>query len=135
MLADAARGDRMTVARILCVDDDPRINELNQVVLAREGYEVEIALSPSDALERFTIGQFDLVITDLFSTTSSDEGFIRRLRVLDPRVPVIVVSGQHNPPPEVLKQADAFVQKAYSLNALRDTVREVLMREKLRRIG
>lgn len=124
----------MIIPRILCVDDDPRINELNEIVLGREGYEVQIAVSPSDALERFAADRFDLVITDLFSHTSSDAGFIRKLRSVDPRVPVIVVSGQHSPPPEVLKQVDAFVQKAYSLNALRDAVREVLMREKLRRI-
>lgn len=125
----------MIVPRILCVDDDPRINELNEIVLGRAGYEVEIAISPSDALERFAADRFDLVITDLFSNASSDAGFIRKLRSLDPRVPVIIVSGQESPSAEVLKQADAFVQKAYSLNALRDAVREVLLREKLRRIG
>lgn len=125
----------MIVPRILCVDDDPRINELNEIVLGRDGYHVQIALSPSEALARFTAERFDLVITDLFSNASSDAGFIRKLRSLDPRVPVIIVSGQPNPSPEILKQADGFVQKAYSLNALRDAVREVLMREKLRRIG
>ena len=125
----------MIVPRILCVDDDPRINELNEIVLGRAGYEVQIAISPSDALERFAADRFDLVITDLFSNTSSDAGFISKLRSIDPKVPVIIVSGQTSPPPEILKQADAFVQKAYSLNALKDTVREVLMRERLRRIG
>ncbi|HKR30075.1 MAG TPA: response regulator, partial [Terriglobales bacterium] len=121
----------MIVPRILCVDDDPRINELNEIVLGRAGYEVQIAISPSDALERFAADRFDLVITDLFSNTSSDAGFISKLRSIDPKVPVIIVSGQTSPPPEVLEKADAFVQKAYSLNALKDTVREVLMREKL----
>jgi DNA-binding NtrC family response regulator len=125
----------MIVPRILCVDDDPRINELNEIVLGRAGYEVQIALSPSDALERFAAHPFDLVITDLFSNTSSDAGFIRKLRSLDPKVPVIIVSGQTSPSPEILKQVDGFVQKAYSLNALKDAVREVLTREKLRRIG
>jgi DNA-binding NtrC family response regulator len=125
----------MIVPRILCVDDDPRINELNEIVLGRAGYEVQIALSPSDALERFAADRFDLVITDLFSNASSDAGFIRKLRSLDPKVPVIIVSGQTSPSPEILKQVDGFVQKAYSLNALKDAVREVLMREKLRRIG
>lgn len=125
----------MIVPRILCVDDDPRINELNEIVLGRAGYEVQIAISPTDALERFAVDRFDLVITDLFSNTSSDAGFISKLRSVDPKVPVIIVSGQTSPPQEVLKQADAFVQKAYSLNALKDTVREVLTRERLRRIG
>jgi len=125
----------MIVPRILCVDDDPRINELNEIVLGRAGYEVQIALSPSDALERFAADRFDLVITDLFSNASSDAGFIRKLRSLDAKVPVIIVSGQTSPSPEILKQVDAFVQKAYSLNALKDAVREVLTRERLRRIG
>lgn len=125
----------MIAARILCVDDDLKINELNHIVLTRAGYEVEFASTPADALERFQAGAFDLVITDLFSPESSDSAFIAKLRSMSPAVPIIVVSGHHYPPPEILKQADAFVPKAYSLNALTDAVREVLTREKLRRIG
>ena len=125
----------MTATRILCIDDDPHINELNEIVLTKAGYCVEIALSPSDGLARFQRSTFDLVVTDLFAPASSDAAFISKLRNLAPSVPIIVVSGQDSPPPEVLKQVDAFVQKAYSLNALTDAVREVLMREKLRRIG
>lgn len=125
----------MSTARILCVDDDSHINELNEIVLTRAGYQVEIAESPADALERFKSGGFDLVVTDLFSPQSSDAEFIVKLRKLAPSVPIIVVSGNDSPPPEILKQTDAFVLKAYSLNALTDSIREVLMREKLRRIG
>ena len=125
----------MPGARILCVDDDPRINELNQIVLARAGYEVSTAESPSDALNRLKTEVFDLVITDLFPHSSTDSAFVANLRRLDPEMPVILVTGNHNPPPEILRQADAFVVKAYSLNALTDSVREVLVRSKLRRIG
>ena len=125
----------MDRARILCVDDDPHINELNEIVLSRAGYEVVIAESPADALERFGSVAFDLVVTDLFSSQSSDAEFIDKLRKLAPSIPIIVVSGNDSPPPEILRQVDAFVVKAYSLNALTDSVREVLMREKLRRIG
>ena len=125
----------MNAARILCVDDDSRINEVNQIALTRAGYEVETVSSPADALERFRTGTFDLVITDLFSSGSSDAEFISRLRGLAPSVPIILATGNHNPPSEVLRQTDAFVEKAYSLNALTDSVREVLTRQRLRRIG
>jgi len=125
----------MTGARILCVDDDPRINELNQIVLGRAGYEVTTAESPSDALNRLKTEAFDLVITDLFPQSASDSAFVANLRRLDPQMPVILVTGNHTPPPEILREADAFVVKAYSLNALADSVREVLIRNKLRRIG
>jgi two-component system, chemotaxis family, chemotaxis protein CheY len=125
----------MSTARILCVDDDSHINELNEIVLTRAGYQVETAESPADALERFKSGGFDLVVTDLFSPQSSDTEFIAKLRKLAPSVPIIVVSGNDSPPPEILRQTEAFVLKAYSLNALTDSIREVLMRKKLRRIG
>lgn len=125
----------MTGARILCVDDDPRINELNQVVLGCAGYDVTTAESPSEALNRLKIQSFDLVITDLFPQTPKDSAFVANLRRLDPEMPVILVTGNHNPPAEILSLADALVVKAYSLNALTDSVREVLIRSRLRRIG
>jgi DNA-binding NtrC family response regulator len=125
----------MGAARILCVDDDSRINELNRIALTRAGYEVEIAASPSDALERFCSATFDLVITDLYFPNSGETNFIAKLRNLVPTMPIILTSGNHNPPSEVLLQADAFVEKAYSVNALTDSVRDVLLRCKLRRIG
>lgn len=124
----------MPAARILCVDDDPRINEINQIVLGRAGYEVEVAESPSEALNQLKTGSFDLVITDLFPQSPKDATFVTNLRRLDPEMPVILVTGNHNPPPEILRQADAFVVKAYSLNALTDSVREVLLRSRLKRI-
>lgn len=125
----------MNAARILCVDDDSRINELNLIVLTRAGYEVEVAVSPSAALDRFREGTFDLVITDLFASPSSDSEFIAQIRHLSPSVPIILVTGDHSPPPEILRQTDAFVEKAYSVRALMDSVREVLIRGRLRRIG
>ena len=125
----------MSPLRILCVDDDARINELNEIVLTRAGHQVELATGPSDALECFKTKTFDLVVTVLFSSASSDVAFLKALRSLVPDIPVIVVSGNHSPSPEVLKLADAFVMKAYSVNALTDAVCEVITRGKLRRIG
>ena len=125
----------MSPVRILCVDDDARINELNEIVLTRAGHQVELATGPPDALECFKTKTFDLVVTDLFSSASSDVAFLKALRSLVPDIPVIVVSGNHSPSPEVLKLADAFVMKAYSVNALTDAVCEVITRGKLRRIG
>lgn len=135
ILMSAAPQKTMSATRILCVDDDPHINELNEIVLKQAGYEVESAVSPEDALARFQEHTFDLVVTDLFSPHSSDAAFISKLRNVAPSLPIIIVSGQDSPPPEILKQVDAFVQKAYSLNALTDAIREVLVRDKLRRIG
>jgi DNA-binding NtrC family response regulator len=125
----------MSTVRILCVDDDSRINELNRIALTRAGYEVELASSPSDALERVGAESFDLVITDLSFPDSSETDFIAKLRTTAPALTIILTSGNHYPPAEVLEQADAFVAKAYSVNSLTDSVRELLARDKLRRIS
>lgn len=125
----------MSNARILCVDDDARINELNRIALTRAGYEVEISSSPSDALERCRPDAFDLVITDLFFPSSNEENFIAKLRTIAPSLPIILITGNHNPPADILRLTDAFVEKAYSVSALTDSVRELLRRGKLRRIG
>ena len=122
----------MTAPRILCVDDDSLINELNKIALTRAGYEDEIASSPMDALDRFRRATFDLVITDLFFPGHGEENFIAKLRNMAPTLPIILTSGNHNPPAEVLKETDAFVEKAYSLSALTDSVREVLQKGRLR---
>ena len=120
-------------ARILCVDDDSHINELNHFVLTRAGYEVATAESPAEALNQLKTEAFDLVITDLFPQLLS-EAFVTRLRGLNPAMLVILVTGNHNPPPEILRQVDACVLKAYSPSGLTESVREVLTRTKLRRI-
>src|SRR5256885_16365460 len=98
----------MSAIRILCIDDDPRINELNQVVLTRAGYDVEVALSPSDALARLGAGTFFLVINDLFLPGSSDAAFISKMRSLASNMPFIVVNGNHNSAPQGMKQVDAL---------------------------
>jgi DNA-binding NtrC family response regulator len=125
----------MKSARILCIDDDPRINELNRIALTRQGYEVEICSSPTDALEHFAAGTFDLVISDMFRPASVDSAFLAKLKSEAPSLPIILVSGDHEPPAEVLKYVDVFIEKAYSVTALIDAVRQLLSQEKLRRIS
>jgi CheY-like chemotaxis protein len=58
--ADLAKG-----AAILVVDDETDVAELIGEVLSTDGYDLELALSGRDALERLNRRRFDLVVTDL----------------------------------------------------------------------
>jgi DNA-binding NtrC family response regulator len=51
--------------RILVVDDEAIVCESCQRILQEEGYEVECALSGSEAFEKMKANAFDIVITDL----------------------------------------------------------------------
>ncbi|HEV2558272.1 MAG TPA: response regulator [Microvirga sp.] len=60
-MAPAAASGR----RCIWVDDEPNNNALLVDKLSSDGFEIEIATSTSDALQRLNDGRFDLVISDM----------------------------------------------------------------------
>src|SRR3989304_780367 len=57
--------EKKAKAKILVVDDEPRICEAVERALERTGYQVETSQSASDALERLHKAPFDMVICDI----------------------------------------------------------------------
>ena len=51
--------------RILLVDDEESIRTLLTYPLRKDGYEVVVARTGQEALDRFGEGQFDLVVLDV----------------------------------------------------------------------
>ena len=51
--------------RILVVDDEQSMRDTLQIMLEKEGFEVDMASGGQEAVERFERGKFDLVVTDL----------------------------------------------------------------------
>ena len=124
----------MPLARILSVDDNPHLNEMNQEVLMRAGYEVSLACSSTDALHQLTAAIFDLIVTDLFLPNTNPADYLATMKLLAPGTPILLVSGEQNPPEEILKKVDGFVMKAYSPTALKDMVQRLLNRDNVRKI-
>jgi CheY-like chemotaxis protein len=81
------------VPRILIVDDEETDRLLMQAILAREGYQTEIAVTGEDALRRYLEGGIDLVVTDLHMPDVHGFELISILREFDPPPAVIAVSG------------------------------------------
>ncbi len=83
--------------RVLIADDQPDILEALRLLLKPEGYRVETAGSPADALEAAKAGEFDAVLIDLNytrDTTSGEEGLdlLAGLQALDSSLPVVVMT-------------------------------------------
>jgi DNA-binding NtrC family response regulator len=86
-----------TPIRVLVADDQQDIIDALRLLLLDEGFEVQAARSPAEALERLEATDVDLAILDLNytrDTTSGQEGFdlMERIRALDPTLPVLVVT-------------------------------------------
>ncbi|MEA3207378.1 MAG: hypothetical protein QOE70_435 [Chthoniobacter sp.] len=79
--------------RILVVDDQPIFCQLVCQLLQDDFHTVETALTGSDALEKFRAAHFDLVITDQVMATMTGDQLAVRIKELDPKTPVILLTG------------------------------------------
>ena len=79
--------------RALVIDDDQSTCELLEVMLQRQGLEVEWRTSALDALELVAASEFDVILTDLGMASLSGVELCERVLGIRPDVPVIVVTG------------------------------------------
>jgi CheY-like chemotaxis protein len=79
--------------RVLVVDDEHDMLEILRDLFESEQFAVEVADSGERAIELCRHGPFDVAITDLRMAGIDGLDTLRELRLLDPRLPVIVVTG------------------------------------------
>jgi DNA-binding response OmpR family regulator len=108
--------------RILIVEDEPMLRRLLARALTEAGYVVDEA---SDGLAGWelarSIPQLDLVITDTRMPRLSGPELVRRLRTLNPSLPVLQVSGSPRRP-----TVTPTLFKPFELSELVQSVRELL---------
>lgn len=80
------------MAKILIVDDDPAIQSLIKHLLLTKGHESLAADSGAKALELIGQNMFDVIITDLRMRHMNGMELLRKVRVLVPSIPVILVT-------------------------------------------
>lgn len=88
-------GEKVKMAKILVVDDDPDFVEVTRMILTSNGYEVISAYNSQEALQRMHEDKPDLILLDIMMTHILDGLTVTREMMSDPeleRVPVIVVS-------------------------------------------
>jgi DNA-binding NtrC family response regulator len=131
-----------TPIRILVADDQVDILDALKLLLSDEGYDVVMARSPGEALERLEGAEFDAAILDLNytrDTTSGQEGLdlMERIRTLDPTLPVLVVTAWSSVSGAVeamRRGARDYIEKPWDDERLLVTVRtQVDLRRALRR--
>uniref|UniRef100_A0A7C4RSP9 histidine kinase n=1 Tax=Desulfatirhabdium butyrativorans TaxID=340467 RepID=A0A7C4RSP9_9BACT len=124
--------------RILFVDDEVSLADINKELLEALGYEVTIRTSSMEALEAFRAysDRIDLVITDLTMPNMGGIDFAKALRQIRPDIPIILCTGfSEIAVQERLKQAgiSRLLAKPLVLDNLANTVREVLDESKAKR--
>ena len=124
-----ARCQRKLPKRILVVDDDEVIRQVNAEMLSRFGYEAETAEDGAAAWEALQANGYDLLITDNNMPNVSGVELVKKLRSAHMSLPVVLASGTI--PTEAMNwnsslQLAAMLLKPFTMDELLATVKEVL---------
>ncbi|MGH9330833.1 MAG: sigma-54-dependent transcriptional regulator [Vicinamibacterales bacterium] len=136
------RSERPHHNRVLIADDQPDVVEALRLLLVDEGYRVEAAASPAEALARLESEDFDLALVDLNytrDTTSGQEGLdlLERIRAMDPALPVVIMTAWSSVPIAVeamRRGARDYLEKPWDDDRLIACVRtQIELRRAMRR--
>jgi DNA-binding response OmpR family regulator len=120
----------MPMPRVLIVDDEPRILEVVQKYLLRDGFQVETARDGEAAVANFDAHDCDLVVLDLMLPKIDGLEVFRRLRSRS-SVPVIMLTAKGEETDRVVGLelgADDYITKPFSPRELVARVKAVLRR-------
>ncbi len=81
--------------RVLLVDDEPAVREVEKAMLESLGYQVSACVGPLEALTAFaaTPDQFDLLVTDMTMPQMTGDRLAVKILEIRPDLPIIVCTG------------------------------------------
>jgi|SwirhisoilCB2_FD_contig_101_252233_length_1380_multi_4_in_0_out_0_2 two-component system response regulator MprA len=123
-------------AHILVVDDDPRITDLLRRIFAYEGYSVAVAASGEEAFKRTLERPADLVVLDLMLPGLDGLEVVRRLRLAEDQVPVLMLTARDAVSDRVKgldAGADDYLVKPFAPEELVARVKAMLRRNQAER--
>jgi CheY-like chemotaxis protein len=116
----ALKNSAMCGMRILVVDDEPIVRLSVRITLQMDNHSVEVVTSAEEALSRFEIGTYDLIITDYRMGGMTGLQLAERIKARDPGQRIILVSG--SPPFPPIDIFDQVILKPFSSEELRTSV-------------
>ncbi|MEL6384184.1 MAG: response regulator [Cyanobacteria bacterium J06626_18] len=116
-------------ARILIVEDSPRIAALMVKGLQRYGFVCEVVTDGGTALDKVLVDSFDLMLLDLGLPVKDGRSVLYEVRLRGLQLPIIVVTAHSLDPREdeiVYTYANEVVNKPFTMNNLIQKVRSLL---------
>ena len=118
---------KSSAERILVVDDEKSIQEGLSKVLRAENYEVLLADTGKDAVQRYGTDRIDLLLLDLNVPGGNGWTTLEWLAKVNPLLPVVIITDGANQRELAEKSgADALMQKPLDVALLLQTIRELL---------
>jgi DNA-binding response OmpR family regulator len=113
--------------RILLVDDEEGIQLLYREEFEEDGYEVIAAYNGEEALEKFSQEPPDLVILDINMPGMNGIEVLRRMKEINPNLPVILSSAYQEYKQDFGSWAsEEYIVKSANMDELKNAVRKHL---------
>ena len=113
------------MTKILIVEDEKAIAEVEKAYVLREGYEADIASDGAEALRMFNEGNYDLVLLDLMLPGIKGERVCEEIRAVS-SAPIIMItakSGEDDVIAGLDAGADDYIIKPFSPRVLMARIR------------
>ena len=117
------------MAKILVIDDEQSIRNLLDTLLRRKGYDVVLADSGRKGIELFRREHPDVIVLDLKMPEMDGLTVLRQIRTLDPKKPVIILTGAGTAEAEQQIRAlgvTEYVEREFSMHLLGDSLKRLL---------
>lgn len=114
--------------RVLVVDDEPIARDVLTEYLTGDGHTVQTAVNGRDGIEKFTTGQFEVVITDRAMPEVGGDQLAAMVKEASPTTPVVLLTGfgdLMNAAGEKPDGVDLVVKKPIRLGTLREVLVKV----------
>lgn len=121
------------ICRLLVVDDESIVGKRLKQVFSKIGFEVETYTEAAPAMAAMTEKPFDIVVTDLKMKGMDGMEVLKRVRDMNPRTQVIIITGYASPATEELAQQQGvfeFLAKPFRLDELKQVIFRALEQQK-----
>ena len=115
--------------RVLLVEDEPQVCDIQAEYLRGDGHFVETALDGYQGLKQFKGGHFDVVVADRAMPEMNGDQMTEAIKLVSPGTPVVMVTGFADMPMddiEAKRRPDLVLRKPITQMALHQAIARVL---------
>ena len=111
--------------RILLAEDQQAVREIPKLLLGLDEHIVTEAGNGREALDLFTPGRFDLVITDYAMPLMKGDELARNIKRLAPSEPILMITGSGGELGVIRASVDAVLNKPFAFEDLRQAIAQL----------